>query len=597
MFRSLRSRIAVPYIIMVIIGSLVLAITTTTHLRNVFLDVYHQKLLDECSLLGELVGADLYNGIPSKELDNQAKHYAKILNTRVTFIALDGTVLGESVANRSKMDNHYYRTDVYQAIHKGEGTALRYSTTMQQNMIYSAKLVAFQNTDVGIVRLSIPESTFNSYLDQVNRTTAILAIILVIISSLISIYVANNFTAPIREISEKIALIGKGQFGQYLVHTRSQELLDLNQSLNKMGDAFSQHLKTITSERNRLSVVLEQMADGALILDHMGKVEYINPAALQLLNIESEEAVGFYFAEVVRYHQIIELWGHCLETGQRQGGLVETSGEQGRFLQVILTPFIEFQRRGYLLTLQDLTALRRLETIRRDFISNISHDLRTPITSLRLMTETLQNGAVNDPKMAERFLDLMGKSIETMSQLVEELLEHSRTQSGKVPLQQKPVILSSIIKPAVDRLQPQASRSKLNLSWQVPGDLPLVMVDYDRINSVITNLIHNAIKFTLPGGEIFISARTDAEMVIVSITDTGIGIPKKDAKMIFKRFYKADRARTSKGMGLGLSIAKTIVEEHSGKIWVTSKVGKGSTFYFSIPTVKSQQHIDEQDGE
>jgi two-component system phosphate regulon sensor histidine kinase PhoR len=345
-------------------------------------------------------------------------------------------------------------------------------------------------------------------------------------------------------------------------------------------------MDTITSEKNRLSVVLEQMADGALITDHLGLIQYINPAAAQLLHAEGTGHIGYTFAEVVRHHQIIDLWRKCLETDEQQGALIETSGEFGRFLQVIITPFSEVQERGYLLILQDLTELRRLETIRRDFISNISHDLRTPISSLRLMTETLQNGAVNDPEMAGRFLTLMEESIETMSQLVEELLELSRTQSGRVPLQMKPTPLASIIQPAVERLRPQAERSRLKLTCQLPRNLPLVMVDYERVTSVITNLVHNAIKFTLPGGAVTVSARRQGQEVVVSVKDTGIGIQQADAENIFERFYKVDRARTSKGMGLGLSIAKTVVEGHGGRIWMESEPEKGSTFHFTLPIVK-----------
>lgn len=598
MWNTLRARITLPYLALSIVGLAVVAISVSALLRNTFYAIYQQKLLDECSLLAELFSPLMAEGsvdASASPLNFAVAHYAEQLEARVTVVDMQGDVIGESDADKNDMSNHLHRPEIIAAIETGEGTNIRYSDTLDQQVIYSARRVDVDGNPVGVVRLSIPVETFQQSLRQVNRLITWFSIALAAVSAGVAALISNRLTKPIQEIQEKIEAIGNGHFGHQIIHTRTPELLSMNRALNRMGEQLSSQLDTITSEKNRLSVVLEQMADGALFTDHLGIVEYINPAALQILNIEPEATIGYTFAEAARHHQIIELWRKCLESGEQQGALIEPSGENGRFLQVIITPLQGSQQPGYLLILQDLTALRRLETTRSDFISNISHDLRTPISSLRLMTETLQNGAVNDPAVSSRFLSLMEESIETMSQLVEELLELSRTQSGRVPLQLKPLPIGSIIEPAVERLRPQAERGRLNLRFELPPNLPLVMADHERVSSVVTNLLHNAIKFSLPGGDICISARREKNEMLITVQDTGIGIAAQDVENIFERFYKVDRARAAKGMGLGLSIAKTVVEGHGGRIWVESTPDQGSTFYFTLPIVKSGTTISNQE--
>jgi len=278
--------------------------------------------------------------------------------------------------------------------------------------------------------------------------------------------------------------------------------------------------------------------------------------------------------------------------------------------------------RGYLVMLHDLTHVRRLETVRRDFISNISHELRTPLASLRAVVETLQYGALADPPSAERFLAHAANEIDLLTQMTEELLELSRIESGRVPLQLAPTAVIDLLVPAVKRMRRQAKRNKLKLKLELPSDLPLVAADADRITQVVTILLHNAIKFTPPKGQITITAGVEAwqaangewrpvpseaeavtgiealelsrdlaSRVVIKVRDTGVGIPAEDLPRIFERFFKSDRARTQgsaeRGTGLGLAIAQNIVELHHGRIWVESKVGKGSSFYFSLPVSKT----------
>jgi two-component system, OmpR family, phosphate regulon sensor histidine kinase PhoR len=238
-----------------------------------------------------------------------------------------------------------------------------------------------------------------------------------------------------------------------------------------------------------------------------------------------------------------------------------------------------------LLIFHNLTRMRKLETIRQDFISNISHELRTPLASLKALTETLQETALDDPPAARRFIERIETEVDSLSLIVSELLELSRIESGRVPLKMSAIDPCELIRNAMERLGLQAERAGLSVILNCPDRLPRVLADSERLEQVLVNLLHNSIKFTEAGGEIEIKAHeSDQNLVEFSIRDTGVGIAAEDLPRIFERFYKADRARSGGGTGLGLAIARHLVKAHGGDIWAESQVGKGSTFYFTIPT-------------
>jgi two-component system phosphate regulon sensor histidine kinase PhoR len=233
--------------------------------------------------------------------------------------------------------------------------------------------------------------------------------------------------------------------------------------------------------------------------------------------------------------------------------------------------------------IQDLTEMRKLETARRDFIANLSHELRTPIASLKALTETLQAGAIHDPSVAADFLDKMNTEADRLAQMADELGELSRIESGEAPLKKELVEVSGVVTRVTERLRAQAERAGLLLETRLDPELPQIPADRGRLEQVLLNLIHNAIKFTRPGGRVSVTAVTDGQYLTVSVADTGVGISTDDLPRVFERFYKADRARAGGGTGLGLAIAKHIVEAHQGRIWVESVEGRGSTFSFSLP--------------
>lgn len=388
---------------------------------------------------------------------------------------------------------------------------------------------------------------------------------------------------PIRQLDNLVrgdvdpnALLLVDSRGEY-----SQLVRFLRQSIEKR----QQIAKKRNREKDRLLTILKYMADGVMILNKDGKVRLLNPAAERILQTTQDRARNRTFVQVARDHRVAELWQRCLETKQEETSLVDF--DDGRFLRVVVTPFLQHSARGYVTILQDLTHTHHLQTVRQDFVSNVSHELRTPLASLRALAETLSDGALEDPPTARRFLSRMETEVDALTQLVQELLELSRVESGQLPLEKRPYKVQELMKAPVERLQPQAERARLTLTNEIPSELPLVLVDPERIRQVAMNLVHNAIKFTPPGGQIHVDAHADEDFVTVEIKDSGAGINKEDLPRIFERFYKSDRSRTGSGTGLGLAIAKHTVQAHGGRIWAESVEGQGSTFYFALPIAKA----------
>ncbi|MEA3345019.1 MAG: ATP-binding protein [Chloroflexota bacterium] len=434
MFRSIRWRIAIPYMLLILLAMAGLVLHLSKLVRGAHLDDLEAQLTAEAQLIEDALTSSPAWDEPDGDLDPSAQHYAELLKARVTLIGADGTVLGESHEDRAQMDNHLYRPEVQQALARGQGSSLRFSRTMDYEMMYVAIPLTTEGCVRGIVRVAL----------------------------------------PLRQIEA-----------------------------------------------------------------HVARLHSVEPVEMD---------------------------------------------RQGLFLQVIVTPLQEAEPQACLIILQDLTRVRRLETIRRDFISNISHELRTPLASLKALVDTLRGGALEDPPAAQRFLNHMETEVDALTQMVRELLELSRIESGRAAFRLEPVVVADVVLPPVERLQPQAERAGLQLTVDLPGDLPPVLADAERIQQVVTNLVHNAIKFTPSGGMVMLSAESIGEEVVISVRDTGVGIPADDLPRIFERFYKADRARSGGGTGLGLAIAKHIVQAHDGRIWVESTEGQGSTFSFTLLT-------------
>lgn len=593
MFRGIRWRIAIPYVLLILATMAGLGLYLSSLVRQVRLDDLQSELL-AVARLGSLSLDRLRLDPDEDAFDQFAAEWAALLDVRVTVIGIDGTVLGESHEDRRQMDNHLLRPEVQQALEEGEGSTRRFSRTLGQEMLYVAVPVRNAQGVWGVLRLALPSRQVEASVAAFQRTISAVTLIATVLAVLLAAWIADRTSRPIRRLINAVDQMARGNLrGSQLpdVSEVRDEVGNLTRAINAMAVQLHAQFEALNTDRSKLAAVLREMNDGVMIVDEDGLVQLLNPAAERIFNTSEEEAIGRSVVEVLRHHELVELWRRCRETGEEETASVEV-GQLSRALQVVANSMGDELPGSILLIFQDLTHLRRLETVRRDFVSNISHELRTPLASLKALTETLQEGALEDPQAARRFLTRMETEVDALTQMVQELLELTRIESGRVPLQLSPVAPSQLIHSTVERLRLQAERAGLSVNVQCEPDLPLVLADRPRIEQALVNLLHNAIKFTSSGGQIRLAAMRENGEVLFQVEDTGVGIPADDLPRIFERFYKADRARTGGGTGLGLAITRHMVEAHGGRIWAESVEGRGSTFSFTLPVVSSSTSQD-----
>jgi len=581
-FRSIQWRIAVSFVLLILGSMGVLGFYLVSSVREAETDNLRTRLEAEARLIAEASLPGFLNP-EQNNLDDLAKTLGKRIEARVTIIARDGTVLGDSEENPQTMENHATRPEIMDALATGLGESTRFSTTLGQRLMYFAVPVVHQGEVVGIARVALPMVTVESAISKVTNTIIVATVVASVVAVLAAVFIARATTRPIKEVTKAARRIASGELEQKIAAPTSDELGQLAQAFNEMSLSLKETVRTISAERSRLSTILSSLADGVIITDNEGAVVRANPAAEKLFGFKKDEALGRHFIEVVHDYEIDELLRSCLKTKCEQTTQLE-SGTPSRFLRIIALPLkTDRSTTGVLVLFQDLTELRSLQTMRRELVGNISHELRTPLSTIKAIVETLKDGAIYDQEMVGGFLTSIDSEVDRMTQIVAELTELSRIETGKAEFKLEETNLNLLVKETIAQLSPYAERQGVAVATDLSDKLPQVTADRERIRQVVTNLLHNAIKFSPQGGRVVISTRQEGGYVSVSIADKGIGIAKEDLLHVFERFYKADKSRSGGGTGLGLAIAKHVVQAHGGKISVQSEEGKGSVFSFTLP--------------
>lgn len=581
MSHSIFWKITLPFIFLVVFGMGLLGFSMVDSTRNLQMGHLRTNLEHEARVVADTVLLEMISPATSDSLDTLVKNMGRDITTRITIIAPDGTVLGDTRENPLALENHFSRPEVKDALAQGTGQSTRYSQTTGQSMMYLAVLISDQDNVVGIARVALPlnaiQTSLNGAITFISWSLTAAALLVI----LAAIIITRRITRPIRQITRAAEKIASGQFDQTIDTYSNDELGRLSQAFNKMSANLKEMMSTISDEKSKLLAVLSTIADGVIMTDTGGNILLVNATSENLFNIQESRVIGKPLIEVVLNYEIEEVLRKCLATKRRQYAQIDTTG--GKFIRVIAVPLKTDKVSGALLLFQDLTELRNLQTMRREFLGNVSHELRTPLTAIKAIVETLQDGAINDASIAQDFLNKVNIEVDNLTQMVNEIIELSRIETGKTTLNLVTVNLNLIIEEIIPRLSPQMERKPVALHLELAEELPPVQADKARLQQAITNLIHNAIKFTPSNGQITVKTGTQNQSVWVQVADTGIGISRKDLPHIFERFFKADKSRTAEGSGLGLAITKHIVQAHGGEIWVRSEEGRGSTFSFSIP--------------
>jgi len=579
---SLRWRVALMYVFVLVFAFSVLDIVLVKFLNQSYLRSMQDQLISEANLFSAQIQPFIKAGEPYIGLNDIVESTADTISARITIILPGGRVIAESTRSPDLLENHLSRPEIQRALQGQQSTESRYSSTTRQQMLYAA-IPIFVDTQISaILRLSIPQDYIDQNFRLISQIFLIATLITAVLAILLAILLTNYTTRPLHQLTARVRAMIAEESIFPLKRRAVDEVTQLSIAFDTLSAQLTSQISALQNERTKLEAVLVNMTDGVIMVNSQDQVALINPAAVKLFQIDQPSAMNHSLVEVVRQFQVVDLWRKCKISHQSQNMTLELIPAK-IFIQAFAIPLPLIGPDYVLLVIQDLTRIHRLETVRRDFISNISHELRTPLASLKALVETLQEGALEDPPAANRFLSQMEREIDNLTQLVQELLELSRIESGKVPLNRRSVRPVDLLEDASNRMKLQAERAGITFHIAAEENLPSVFADPTRISQVLLNLLHNAIKFTPPGGKIVFRGTARTYDVVFSIQDTGIGIASGDLSRIFERFYKTDRSRSSGGTGLGLSIARHLVEAHGGRIWAESVEGSGSTFFFSIP--------------
>lgn len=581
---QMRWQIAAIYTALIVLILAGLAGVQYALMRDNYLRTLERGLVGQAYLVASLTES-IGPGASPERLDAVVDATAAQLSARVTLIDPTGRMVADSLLPRERYASRLDRPEILEALEGGIGDSQRYSRTTLDDRFYVAVPFGEGDEVAGIVRVGVPIATITTAQAQIALAVGATALLAAAVSFALAVPIAGRTTRPLLELRAMAERLAGGDLDVRVPLPPGEEVGALAKSFNQMAGRLRGLVDAQAREQERLVTILSTMHDGILIVDLDGHVSLVNHAATEMLGLErsapfpiGELAVG---STMLRAAQA----AHHTRAAKRAQLIDELAPPpEGRSLRAIVTPLGDQADPQALVLIQDLTELRRAERSRRLQLTNITHDLRTPLASLQALLDALVDGALDDPELARDFLGRMDVEVQGLGRLVNEFLELSRLELGQAPIERAPTDLPDLLREVADRMEAQARQKGVRLAIAAAPGLPLVPVDRGRIQQVLLNLLQNAVTYTPAGGSITLEARQQRDEVVVAVSDTGIGIAPGHLPHIFDRFYKADPSRSDGGVGLGLSIARHLVEHHGGRIWAESAPGRGTVIAFALPT-------------
>jgi two-component system phosphate regulon sensor histidine kinase PhoR len=513
----------------------------------------------------------------------------KKTSTRMTVILPSGKVIGDSLKDPENMDNHRDRPEVLMAMRGRCGKSTRFSLTLNQTMMYVAVPLHGEEKLLALVRAAIPIDGIDVALRRFQVRIATGGLVIAVFGALLSLIVSRRITRSIREIRRGAECFAEGDFECRLPDFELEEMGSLATTMNKMAEEIQERIQTITRQRNELEGVLSSMVEGVIAVDMEERILRVNEAAGSILNADPKELEGRSVQEGVRNTELQRFVSEALSSQQpveKELAAYDAQGERILNGHGTVLRDAAGKRIGALIVLNDMTRLRKLEGIRRDFVANVSHELKTPITAIKGFVETLRDESVKDEQDRERFLAIVGKHADRLEAIIEDLLSLSRIEQGReeetISLREQS--LRSVLLGAIQLCQTVATDSEMTISLSCSESI-VAKINAPLLEQAMVNLLDNAVKYSDPGKEIRVGAVQSEEEWVIAVRDEGWGIAKKHISRIFERFYRVDtgRSRHLGGTGLGLAIVKHIAQAHGGTVSIESRPGKGSVFSLHIP--------------
>ncbi len=552
------------------------------YLANTLEALLTNRIESDLSVRAELVRRDVERSHCDDlaSCDAVADDLGASARARVTIVSAEGRVLGDSDVPLDRLpmvENHSQRPELVAARSSGHGVASRLSDTVHERMLYVA--VPLEGAR-GYARVAVPLVEVDQAKAGLNQALLVGSLLALAVAAVFSFAGAQLGSKTIRHLTDVARAMAKGDFSARARLQGRDEFSSLGRALDQLAESLSITVRELSTERDLVGRILSGMQEGVLLLDDTGRIALVNPALREMLLL-GEGAVGHMPIDVLQNAELAALLepDSDLRTGE-----IELSGLKPRRVLVRAVPLAD-EPGGVLAVFVDVTDIRRLESMRKDFVANASHELRTPITAVRSAAETLRLAFESDPEAAKHFIDIIERNAERLQRLVEDLLDLSRIEARELRLALEPVDLAEFVPRALELLRERAAKKRITLSADVDRGVPPARLDRRATEQILTNLVENAIKYSPDGARVVVSAKVTGGAIRIAVSDTGPGIAERHLPRLFERFYRVDtgRSRELGGTGLGLAIVKHLVEAQGGSVGVESVVGKGSTFRMSFP--------------
>lgn len=570
-------KLLLTYIFIIAIVCLIIGYTSISTSQKYLENQIRNGFIKDINLLSDI----LQNQFESDKLLEFTKHYSNLMGFRITLINLDGSIIADS--NVDNLENHSKRTEFQQALQNNLGFSIRYSETLGTNYLYYAKKINYNSTNL-VLRISSP------LLDLRNLKTDILNLSMggIILGLIVSIVVAtlfsNIFSTAIKQLTLAVEDVSKGNYDKKIDINSNDEIGKLADAFNLMARELKYTVLQLKDRNIKLESILNSINSGLIAIDADYNIMLLNHLSYKFLGINDGNLINRNFYEVVQNKSVLNLLNKS--TVNNEYAVEEINHNNLKILRISANPIINTDSKGIgtVLLIEDITQIKKLEQIRSEFVSNVTHELKTPLTSIKGFVDTLKNGAIEDFDIAKHFLDIIDIEAERLYKLIQEILTLSEIETRVKDINMAEIQIDILINSVKKILQPLADKKGIKLEFVVESGMINLFCNKDRIIQLLINLIENSIKYTEQGC-VKAEFKNNSNILIITIEDTGIGIPEQSIPRIFERFYRVDKGRSRKagGTGLGLSIVKHIVILYNGKIEVQSKLGEGSIFKVNLP--------------
>lgn len=589
MHRRMTLLISALVIITVVLSSLL----SIQSIRTTHYDAAKTRL----TVTAKLVAQELEQLMaPGFDYEAYAHRAAAASGTRVTVISPKGVVLGESDSQTDSMENHFFREEVQKAYSGALGFSRRYSRTLEKDMLYAAYPVKGADGAISVVRVASPMESIDRVLRDESLKVVLISLFGVAAALLISQRFVNRILNPIRNLSAVSARMAEGQYGIRIMEESRDEVGELTRNFNLMSEKLLENMENSKASAVKTRAILSSMINGIIAFDNDRRVMFINPVAETLLGIQEERVRGHHVLEIIRSNLLNDCLEQFLASDQAATADIEVFEPSSRTLSVSTMPILsELQERlGGVILLQDVSEIRKLEQMRKDFVANVSHELKTPLTSIQGFVETLKAGAADQKPVRDKFLDIIEIESARLSALIDDLLTLSAIENRTQFVSQDRIDVTRSVREVLEMLSEQALRKGITLTLDAPSELSPLEGNTGWFKQMLINLVDNAIKYTPDQGMVHVELAEHQEVLEIRVADNGIGIEPEYLDRLFERFYRVDKARSREvgGTGLGLAIVKHIAIAMGGQVAVTSAPGEGSVFTLRLPAGREPEHKD-----